>query len=281
MTMHAEVIGDPIAQSKSPVMHGFWLQKLGLDGRYHRTRVEGGELAAFLESRRRDPDWRGCNVTIPHKVAVMPLLDRVEPQAAAIGAVNTIVPCDGALIGSNTDAGGFLEPLRERLASPDLWRVARVLGSGGAARAIAHALAGEGFTIVLIARDEERARALVGELPGDHHTAPLSALAEPLDFDWGDQGDRLDLLVNATSLGMTGQPPLAVHPDQIPPGAIVYDAVYAPLETPLLAMARARGHAVIDGLSMLIGQGAAAFERFYGVRAPRAHDAELRALLTA
>jgi len=284
MTVYAEVIGDPIAHSKSPVMHGFWLEQVGIEADYRRTHVRPDALAAHLESRRADPDWRGCNVTIPHKQAVMPLLDRIDPLAEAIGAVNTIVPRDGVLVGHNTDAPGFLEPLRPELARRHLLRTARILGTGGAARAIAHALWDEGFSLIVAGRDTAKAQEIVAPFDaGFVHTCTLDTFARPLDFDWGEGGDRLDLVVNASSLGMTGQPPLPIDFSNLPPGAIVYDAVYAPLVTPLLAEAKERGHPTIDGLSMLIGQGRIAFEHFFGVAAPSdaQSDAELRRRMTA
>ena len=132
---YAEVIGDPIAQSKSPATHGFWLAELGIDADYRACHVIASGLADYLASRRRDPAWRGCNVTMPHKQAAMPLLDRIDPLAARVGAVNTIVPEDGGLAGYNTDVPGFLEPLEPLLANTHLFRMARVLGTGGAARA--------------------------------------------------------------------------------------------------------------------------------------------------
>jgi len=281
---YAEVIGDPIAHSKSPVMHGFWLERTGIDADYRRTHVRPDELASFMESRRADPNWSGCNVTIPHKQAVMPLLDRIDPVAQAIGAVNTVVPRDGVLVGHNTDAPGFLEPLRPELAKRHLLRTARILGTGGAARAIAHALWDEGFTLIVAGRDPAKANEIVAPFdPGFVHICTLESFAQPLIFDWGEPGDRLDLLVNATSLGMTGQPPLDIDFSNLPPGAIVYDAVYAPLITPLLAGARERGHPIVDGLSMLIGQGRIAFDHFFGHAAPSdpAGDAELRRRMTA
>lgn len=281
---YAEVIGDPIGHSKSPVMHGFWLERLGIDAEYRRTHVLGADLAFFIESRRADPDWRGCNVTIPHKQAVMPLLDRIDPVAEAIGAVNTIVPRDGVLVGHNTDAPGFLEPLRPELAKRHLLRTARILGTGGAARAVAHALWDEGFTLIVAGRNVAKAQEIVaGFDSGFVHTCTLDTFARPLDFDWGEPDDRLDVVVNATSLGMTGQPPLEIDFSNLPPGAIVYDAVYAPLVTSLLAEARERGHPTVDGLSMLIGQGRIAFGHFFGVAPPSdaQSDGELRRRMTA
>ena len=279
---YAEVIGDPIAHSKSPLIHNFWLDRLGLAGAYRATHVLPDTLAAYIADRRTDPAWRGCNVTLPHKQAVMPLLGRIDPVAAAIGAVNVIVPEDGELVGYNSDAPGFLEPLRPWLARTHLFKLARIIGSGGAARAVAHALWGAGFTLVAVARDRAKAEALVAPFDAGHvHVGDLADLARPTDFVFDDRAGILDLVVNATSLGMVGKPPLEIDFSHVPPGALVYDLVYAPLETDLLAEARRRGHIAIDGLDMLIGQAAVAFEKFYGVAAPRGADAELRALLIA
>lgn len=280
---YAEVIGDPIAQSKSPIIHGFWLKKLGIDAEYRACHVRPDELADYLAARRDDLDWRGCNVTMPHKQSVMPLLYSVEPPADAIGAVNTIYPAfDRLLAGTNTDAGGFLEPLRADLAETHYFRMARIIGTGGAARAIISALAGEGFTLVVAGRDPGKARALLDELAprGEHHVAPLAHFAEPTDFAFDDRAGCLDLVVNASSLGMTGQPPLVFDWSHAPPGSIAYDIVTHPRDTPLLLAARAAGHRTIDGLAMLIGQAALAFEKFFGEAPPRQYDAELRALLT-
>jgi shikimate dehydrogenase len=280
---YAEVIGDPIAQSKSPVIHNFWLGKLGIAADYRTCHVTTEGLKDYFAQRRGDADWRGCNVTMPHKQAVMPLLDAIDPEAAAIGAVNTVVrEADGRLVGYNTDAAGFLEPLRADLAQPHLYRMARILGSGGAARAIVAALASQGFTLVLAARDPAKARGLLDELApkGEHHAVELAHFAPPTDFAFDDREQLFDLVVNASPLGMAGQPPLAFHFSHAPPGSTFYDIVTHPLETPLLAEAGKRGHPTIDGLSMLIGQAAEAFEKFFGQPAPRQHDAELRELLT-
>ncbi len=281
---YAEVIGDPIVQSKSPAIHGFWLDKLGIAADYRACHVTAEGLADYVSSRRTDPDWRGCNVTMPHKQAIMPLLDRIDPEAARIGAVNTVVRADdGTLIGYNTDAAGFLEPLQPLLDQTHLYRMARIFGAGGAARAIITALADKGFTLVVAARKPAQARALLDELAprGEHHAVELAHFAPPTDFEFDDRDRILDLVINASPLGMAGKPPLDVHFSHVPPGSVVYDIVTHPLDTPLLTQARQRGLDTVDGLAMLIGQAAVAFEKFFGAPAPREHDAELRKVLTA
>lgn len=281
---YAEVIGDPIAQSKSPKIHGFWLEKLGIAADYRAHHVTPDELASYLATRSQDPLWRGCNVTMPHKQAIMPLLGQIAAPAAQIGAVNTVKRgSDGGLTGTNTDASGFLEPLKHDLEQTHYFRMARIIGTGGAARAIISALADKGFTLVVAGRDPAKARALLDELApkGEHHAIPLAHFADPTDFAFDDREGCLDLVVNASLLGMAGQPPLLFDWSHAPPGAIAYDIVTVPRETPLLQTARAAGHRTIDGLAMLIGQAAAAFETFFGEAPPREHDDELRRILTA
>lgn len=281
---YAEVIGDPIVQSKSPAIHGYWLGKLGLDADYRAAHVKPDGLGDYLAARRADTAWRGCNVTMPHKQAVIPLLDRLDPLAKTIGAVNTIIrEEDGTLSGYNTDAGGFIEPLRPLLEREHLFRMARVLGTGGAARAIVAALARENVVIVLAGRNPEKARALLDELDpkGEHHVAPLAHFSEPTDFTFDNREGCFDLVVNASPLGMAGQPPLPFDFSHVPPGSVIYDIVTYPIETPLLKAAREAGFQTVDGLSMLIGQAAEAFTRFFGDTPPRDEgDAELRAILT-
>ena len=279
MTRYAEVIGDPIRQSKSPAIHGFWIEKLGLAAEYRAKHVESAALEDFIAERRGDADWRGCNITMPHKQAIMPLMDRLEPLAKRVGAVNTVVKAsDSKLVGRNTDVAGFLEPLSVRLRAKHYFRMARVIGTGGAARAIAAGLVGEGFTLVLAGRNPDKARALLAELDpgGEHHTAPLSHFADATDFAFDDREGCCDLVVNASPLGMRGQPPLAFDWSHAPPGSIAYDIVTDPVETEFLRKAREAGFETIDGLSMLIGQAAAAFTHFFGVEPPRDYDAELR-----
>ncbi|WP_370190270.1 shikimate dehydrogenase [Qipengyuania sp.] len=284
MKPYAEVIGDPIAQSKSPAIHGFWIEKLGLDAEYRATRVESEGLAEYLADRQRDADWRGCNVTMPHKQAVLPLLDRLEPLAKRVGAVNTVIKApDGKLVGRNTDVAGFLEPLADRLRDQHYFRMARVLGTGGAARAILAGLAKEGFTLVLAGRNPDKARALLDELDpeGEHHVASLDHFSEATDFAFDDREGCCDLVVNASPLGMCGQPSLVFDWSHAPPGSIAYDIVTDPVKTEFLKNARSAGFETIDGLSMLIGQAAVAFTHFFGVEPPREYDADLRERLGA
>jgi len=265
---YAEVIGDPIAHSKSPLIHNFWLEALNIEAEYRKTHVTSEGLAAYFLSRRADPDWLGCNVTIPHKIAVMDYTDDPGGVRARIGAMNTIASeTGGPLIGTNTDAGGFLQPLLR-----DKWRggSAVLVGAGGAARAVLFALQSLGVPdITIMARDAAKGRALLDR-----------AGIQGRVIGMGDALPAADLLVNSSSLGMVGQPALEIDLAPLPDGATVYDIVYAPLETALLKAARARGLATLDGLEMLIGQAALAFDIFFDAEAPRDLDAELRALLT-
>ena len=263
----AGVIGWPIKHSKSPLIHRFWLGKLGIDGDYSRFPVAPDHLGRFLKALPAI-GLRGVNVTLPHKLAVIPHLDALAPGAAAVGAVNTIIVGEtGRLTGHNTDVAGITVPAGAALAG----RPMLLVGSGGAARAgAAAAVAGGASALWIMARNFDAAGQLLAStgLPGG-----VLTMADPLPADTG-------LLFNATTLGMTGQPPLVLDLSPLPPDAVVFDAVYAPLDTPLLLAARARELATIDGLSMLIGQAAEAFRLFFGAEPPRQHDDELRSLLT-
>ena len=266
---YAEVIGDPIAQSKSPVIHGFWLDALGIDAEYRKTHVTSGDLASFFDSRRGDPDWRGCNITLPHKQAALAFVEDRGGVRDSIGAINTVVRGeDGALVGTNTDAGGFYAPV----AGLDLeGQHAVVIGAGGAARAILFALSKIGIGRVTIQnRNVLKAAALLSHFGLKGDAVPLGSPLPPAG-----------LLVNASALGMAGQPALDLDLSPLPEDAVVYDAVYAPLETGLLAQARDRGLDTVDGLEMLTGQAALAFELFFGAEPPRDREDELRALLIA
>lgn len=263
----AAIVGWPVDHSRSPALHGFWLKQHRIDGHYGRLPVEPKrpaleELVAFL---RRTPNARGCNLTLPHKIEIMPLLDRIDSGARRIGAVNTVVKQpDGSLEGRNTDGFGFLEALKYGAPA---WRAATgpvvVLGAGGAARAIVAALVDAGVPeLRLLNRTQKTAIDLgVAFTPGDERRIVVDR--------WDDRARALSgaaLLVNTTSLGMKGQPPLDLDLSHLPRGAAVYDIVYVPLETGLLAAARARGNRCIDGLGMLLHQGRPGFEAWFGTK---------------
>jgi shikimate dehydrogenase len=285
----AEVIGDPIAHSKSPLIHKFWLGKLGIEGEYRRTRVTPGELPAFLASRREDPHWRGCNVTMPLKTAVGALLDRLDAEAAFLGAVNTVVPQqEGLLIGYNTDVSGFAAPLLKRShLMPDYGNhvatYVQIVGAGGAARAAVRGAMLVGFGDFEFFSRRRESALLMTELTGlpEWFANDIDSLGPIRNPEDGPEDQRYShLVVNATPLGMDGHPPLEVDLSRYYPDTIVFDLVYAPVDTPLLQQARARGLATIDGLEMLVEQASEAFHHFFGAPAPREHDAELRELLT-
>lgn len=267
--IYAEVIGDPIGHSKSPMIHRHWLAQLGLDADYRATRVAPDGLAAFLRHRAEDPNWRGCNVTVPHKVAALDHVADPGGVRQSIGAINTVFRAeDGTLAGTNTDAAGFWSPI----ADLDLaGQPVTVIGAGGAARAILWALSRIGVgPVTVMNRNVLKAAALLSQFGLKGQALPLGPAAPPAA-----------LTVNASSLGMTGQPPLSLDLSALPGDAIVYDIVYAPLETGLLAAARAGGLETVDGLDMLVAQAAVAFEILFGQAPPRDRDEDLRAALIA
>ena len=276
----AAIVGWPVDHSRSPALHGFWLKQHGIDGHYGRLPVEPNRqaLEALVAFLRRTPNARGCNLTLPHKIEIMPLLDHVHPVAARIGAVNTVIKRpDGTLEGRNSDGFGFLAALAE--GAPD-WRAASgpvvVLGAGGAARAVVATLVDAGVPeLRLVNRTKAAAVDLgVAFTPKDGRRIAIER--------WNDRAAALDgatLLVNTTSLGMTGQPPLDLDLARLPLGAAVDDIVYVPLETELLARAKARGHRVVDGLGMLLHQGRLGFEAWFGHKV--AVSAEQRAVVLA
>ncbi len=255
----AGVMGWPVSHSRSPLLHNHWIREHGLNGVYVPLPVDPARLADAL-SGLAALGFAGCNITIPHKVAAMALVDRVDAAARRIGAVNTIVVgADGSLSGLNTDGFGFIQSLRD--AHP-AWRAdagpVTVLGAGGAARAVIVSLAEHGAReIRLLNRTPARAAELAAEFG-----APVTAIA------WEHRHDALEdatLLVNTTSQGMVGQAPLELSLQRLPPHSLVSDIVYVPLETPLLAAARRRGNPVADGLGMLLNQARPAFEAWFGV----------------
>lgn len=270
-TRKAFVTGHPIKHSRSPRIHGHWLAEHGIDGSYEAIDVAPADFAAFLASLRKN-GYRGGNVTIPHKEAAFAQVARRDGAAEQIGAVNTLWFEDGDLWGGNTDAHGFAANLDEHAPGWDENGPAVVLGAGGASRAVIHALQQRGISdIRIVNRTLARAREL-GDRFGPGITAHgLEATGELL----ADAG----LLVNTTALGMHGNEGLSADPSGLPDHAIVTDIVYVPLETPLLAAARACGLKTVDGLGMLLHQAVPGFERWFGVR-PQV-TAGLRALIVA
>ena len=266
------VIGWPIEHSRSPLIHNHWLDRYGIEGTYEKCAVAPEELERFLRAMP-ETGWAGCNVTVPHKEKVFGLVETDDPFTRRLGAVNTVYVRDGRLHGTNTDGIGFVRNLQVRAPR---WQAAGgpavVLGAGGAARAVVAALIDAGVPEVrIVNRTEERAKALAGMFG-----AAASAR------DWMQRADLLSdctLLVNTTTLGMTGAPPLDLELARLAPDAVVYDIVYAPLETDLLSRARARGNPVVDGLGMLLHQAAPGFALWFGVE-PEVTD-ELRALIVA
>ncbi len=255
----AGLLGWPVAHSRSPVIHNHWIARYGISGRYVLFPVPPENLEAAVRGLAA-LGLRGCNVTTPHKLAIMPLLDRVDDLARRIGAVNTVVvEKDGTLSGFNNDGNGFIQSLRD--VDPK-WTPASgpivVLGAGGAARAVVASLAAQGAReIRLINRTFEHAQKIAGELG-----SPVTAVP------WEQRGDALAgiaLLANATSAGMTGKPALDIALDQLPAHALVGDLIYIPPETPLLAAARARGNVTVNGLGLLLNQARPAFNAWFGV----------------
>jgi shikimate dehydrogenase len=264
---YAEVIGDPISHSKSPLIHNFWLKKLGIVADYRANHVLADGLEPYFAGRSVDTGWRGCNVTIPHKQAVLNHVDDPGGVRQSIGAANTIFRNrDGELQATNTDAAGFFAPIADAdwVGAP-----VAVIGAGGAARAILFALAqADVGEVTLLARSPLKATALLAHFGLKGRVLPMESRLPPAA-----------LLVNSSPLGMTGQPALEIDLSPLPEDALVYDIVYTPLETGLLKAARARNLDTIDGLDMLIGQAALAFELFFGQPPPQDSEDELRALL--
>lgn len=257
---YAEVIGDPIAHSLSPGIHNRWIEALGLNAHYRATRVSADELISFLDKRRPDPDWRGCNVTSPHKQSVAKLVDRLTPAAERIGAANCVFRKGGALVGDNTDIFGLAAALG---GAEIAGRKAVILGAGGAAApALDHLLDQGAAEIVLLARNPDRAAPLQYRAAERARVAPFAAE--------GIAG--ASVVINATPLGLEGGLPMPTSVlDALPsagPGALVLDMVYHPERTPLLAAAEAAGLRTVTGLTMLIAQARPAFELFFGRAAP-------------
>jgi len=260
MTARACVIGWPVEHSRSPVIHRYWLNQYGIDGAYEKEAVRPEDLRGFVQQLWTH-GYIGANVTLPHKEEALRAARSADEAAVSIGAANTLwLDPEGALHASNTDAYGFMTNLD---AQAPQWNEATgavmVLGAGGAARAILFGLLAAGVTRILLAnRTRAKAEALA------HVFGPKVDVV-----DWADRAAALSacsLLINSTSLGMTGQPPLDIDLATLPADGVVADIVYVPLETKLLADARARGLSCVDGLGMLLHQAVPGFERWFGVR---------------
>ncbi|RUW00909.1 shikimate dehydrogenase [Mesorhizobium sp. M1A.F.Ca.IN.020.03.1.1] len=254
----AFVPGHPIAHPRSPKIHRHWLEEYGIDGSYQAIDVRPEDFAAFLKSLDEN-GYRGGNVSIPHKEAAYALVERRDEAAEAIGAVNTLWLEDGVLWGGNTDALGFAGNLDEHAPGWAANGPAVVLGAGGASRAVIYALKDRGLNdIRIVNRTLARAEELADRFGAGVSAHGAGAVGELLS----DAG----LLINTTALGMHGNETLAADPAGLPGHAIVTDIVYVPLETPLLAAARARGLKTVDGLGMLLHQAVPGFERWFGKR---------------
>ncbi len=291
---YAEVIGDPIAHSKSPLIHNFWLQKLGIDAEYRACHVRADELADYFTRRRGDAEWRGCNVTMPHKREALNLSDEFDSVASDnLEAANTITRTDQGLKAWNTDVFGVICGLEphvpqvdgERPFSPKTSRV-QIIGAGGASQAaIAAAYRLDLNNIELFNRSVESARKVAAKSMVSRKD--VFALTELGPWPGGRENhiygkrDCRYVIINASALGMAGNPSVPIDLDEYPADTIVFEMVYHPRETSLLHEARRRSFTTIDGLEMLIGQASLAFLMFFGQPAPNHADAELRALLTA
>lgn len=269
------LVGWPVEHSVSPAMHNAAFKALGLRWHYALLPTPPGQVGSMLD-QLRSQGFQGANVTVPHKQAVMPYLDDVTEAACAIGAVNTIVVeggpgqarAQGRLIGHNTDGGGFLAALQEASFRPSGQR-SLVLGAGGGARAVAHALVGAGCSVTICNRAEERAARLARDLQELSPQVPVTWMPDPLASANLDL-NSFDLLVNATSVGMWPKVDASPWPESFPLPShwLVYDLVYNPAETRLLARARVAGARPVGGLGMLVHQGALAFELWTGCSPP-------------
>jgi shikimate dehydrogenase len=260
---YAEVIGDPIDHSASPFIHKFWLEQIGLDGDYRATRVTRETLRDYLEARRSDPAWRGCNVTMPLKQAAAEFLDEANQSVVRLGATNCILRQGNRLYGTNFDGDAMLHMLL-----PSEWSGhAVIIGNGGAARAALWALSSLFRRISVMGRDAGGAAEMINRLRVRAAILPLGGSPE------------CEFLVNATPLGMEGQPPLPIGLEGMSSDGAVFDMVYKPVLTPLLAAARRRGMCVFDGLTMLIEQASMSFVSFFKASIDNAQRLDVRRAL--
>lgn len=250
----AGIIGWPVGHSRSPKLHGFWLEKYGIDGAYVPLPVPPVHFATTVRGLMR-AGFVGVNVTVPHKLAAFAICDKVDDTARRAGAVNTLTFREGRIVGANTDGWGFIANLRQHSVDPSGGPVL-LLGAGGGARAIAASLLTVGATVSIANRTAEHAEQLARDLPGVTPIAWAKRHAAIADHA---------LVINATILGMRGNEPLNVDLSRAAPGTAVADIVYVPLETPLLAEAKARGLVPIEGLGMLLYQGVPGFKGWFGI----------------
>jgi shikimate dehydrogenase len=265
------VMGHPVAHSRSPMIHGYWLKTLGIEGAYELKDLEPEAFPGFV-TRLAEHGYVGGNVTVPHKEMAFKLVERKDEAAQAIGAVNTLWLEGGVLNGGNSDTHGFISNLDDRAPG---WNApgcrAVVLGAGGAARSAVYALIRRGAEVLVVNRTLARAQELARQFSPRVTAAASAEIARLLP--------AADLLVNCTSCGMTGKPPLAIDLSPLKASAVVYDVIYVPLETGLLAAARRRGNRTVDGLGMLLQQAGFGFRKWFGGN-PKVTP-ELRALIEA
>ena len=277
LTKNAFVAGFPVKHSRSPLIHGYWLKTLGIDGTYRAHAVEPDHFAQFMrELRSGESGYRGGNVTIPHKEAAYRLADKHSPIAEELGAANTLWVEDGLIHATNTDGEGFLANLDDRHPGWDKAGAeglsAVVLGAGGAARAVIQALRDRGFgTVHVVNRTVARAEEMRARFGARIEAHPMGALPEVMT--------GAGFFVNTTSLGMDGEPAPAIDFTVLAEGAVVTDIVYVPLITPILRQAEEQGRVIVDGLGMLLHQAVPGFEKWFG-RRPLV-DATLRQLVIA
>lgn len=263
MTAYAEVIGDPIVQSRSPAIHGFWLRALKIEGDYRPTLVTQADFPDYLAKRRADRDWRGCNVTMPLKLDAIDFADDATDRAVAAGAANLLLPREGKLVAANTDVGGALSVVKRLQEAGAAMGSVTLLGTGGAARAVLVALRFAKIPKVTIqARDMAEARKLSVEFR-------LSEAPQTFDAPITTDG-----LINATPLGMPGRDDLCCVLEEMPANGWVFDLVTL-ADTGLVERARARGLRVANGLAMLIEQASESFPLLFDANPPRDQDAAL------
>jgi shikimate dehydrogenase len=276
----AGIMGWPVGQSRSPLIHNYWIAKYGLEGDYIRLPVKPDSATGLKDAiaGMRAMGFAGCNLTMPHKTAALAFVDHLDPMAKRMGAVNTLVFAeDGSISGFNNDGFGYIESLREVGYTDFAKGPITVLGAGGAARAVMLALADAGATEIRLANRTDENASKIAKQFADEFGVPVKAVP------WSDRSAALDgcaLLVNATSQGMYGQPALDISLDSLPASALVSDAIYVPLETPLLATAKARGHQTINGLGMLLNQARPAFKAWFGVMPEITDELRTRVLAT-